>query len=175
MWPIARAPETPASDDVDAEDTEPGFALEGDSGPDDEEPPPYLAAGTHDDLTEQARVARTVRRVDDDVASLAHDLKNPLTIIILETGQIEQKLGARLTPAVQHGLERITQNAAYIDRLVSDLLDLTSHEAGRLELRLEKIDLALLLQSAVARAVPSTERQRVHLDVRDSTFVRADE
>src|ERR1041385_5982776 len=120
---------------VEDDDDAPGFEA-------DEETPIVLAAGTRDNLADKARAARQVRAVDDDVASLAHDLKNPLTIIMLETSQIEQRLGMRTTPGVQRGLERIAQNAAYIDRLVSDLLDLTSHEAGRLELRLERLDLA---------------------------------
>ena len=92
--------------------------------------------------------------LDDDVASLAHDLKNPLTIIMLEAGQIEERLGLARDAAVKRGLERIAQNAAYIDRLVSDLLDLTSHEAGKLELRLETVDLSRLLREAVNRSVP---------------------
>ena len=148
----------------------------------DEETPVVLAAGTRDNLADKARAAaaaasgkRQVRAVDDDVASLAHDLKNPLTIIMLETSQIEQRLGTRTTPAVQRGLERIAQNAAYIDRLVSDLLDLTSDEAGKLELRFERVDLARLLYDSIGRAVSSLDRVRVALDVRDVLYVMADD
>jgi len=149
----------------------------------EEEATPVLAAGTRDNLADKARAAvrntptnlQKPPRFDDDVASLAHDLKNPLTIIMLETSQIEARLGVRTTPAVQRGLERIAQNAAYIDRLVSDLLDLTQHEAGKLELRLETIDLARLLQDAVGRAVPTADRGRVQLDVRQVLWVNADD
>src|SRR5690349_10963872 len=100
---------------------------------------PTLAAGTRDDagLAAAAAAATATKRSGgdrDDVASLAHDLKNPLTIIMLEATQIEQRLGGRTTPAILRGLERIAQNASYIDRLVSDMLDLASEEAGRLEL-----------------------------------------
>jgi len=161
------------------EDDAPGFDQ-------DEETPIVLASGTRDNLVEKARAAaaaaqaspastRKARAIDDDVASLAHDLKNPLTIIMLETSQIEQRLGVRAQPAIYRGLERIAQNAAYIDRLVSDLLDLTSHEAGKLELRLERVDLAKLLHEALGRSVSSLERARVTLEVRDVLFVEADE
>jgi signal transduction histidine kinase len=142
----------------------------------DDHETPVLAQGTRE-LGEQAReAARRAQTVEDeDVAALAHDLKNPLTIIMLETMQIEQRLGTRMPPPVQRGLERITQNAAYIDRLVSEMLDLASAEAGRLELRLERIDLTRLLREAVNRAVPSTERNRVRLEIRDVLFVEGDE
>lgn len=134
-----------------------------------------LATGTRDDLAEKAARATRDSALDDDVASLAHDLKNPLTIIMLEASQIEERLGARTTPAVQRGLERIAQNAAYIDRLVSDLLDLTSHEAGKLELRIDTVDLARLLREAVNRSVATIDRMRVSIDIRTIVYVTADE
>jgi signal transduction histidine kinase len=145
---------------------------------DAEEPTPVLAAGTRDELADKAREASRRARTtveDDDVASLAHDIKNPLTIISLEALQIEQRLGQRITPAVRRGLERIAQNAAYIDNLVSGLLDMASADAGRLELRLERIDLSRLLRDAVGRAVPTADRGRVRLEIRDVLFVQGDE
>ena len=48
---------------------------------------------------------------------------------------LEERLASVLTAPVHHGLERILLNAAYIDRLISDLLDLGCHDAGRLEIR----------------------------------------
>ncbi len=142
----------------------------------DERGAPVLASGTRE-LEEHAREA--VRRAqtveDEDVAALAHDLKNPLTIIMLEAMQIEQRLGARVPEPVLRGLERISQNAAYIDRVVSDMLDMASADAGRLELRLERIDLTRLLREAVGRAVPTAERNRVRLEIRDVLFAEGDE
>lgn len=142
----------------------------------EEEPTPVRAAGTRDDLAAEAKAARARAGTlpDDDVAALAHDLKNPLTIIMLETAQIEQRLDPTPTP-VQRGLERIAQNAAYIDRLVSDLLDMASHDAGKLELRIDTIDLARVLRDAVGRAVPTAERHRVRLLLRAFPHVEGDE
>ncbi len=158
---------------------------------DEDQPTPVLAAGTRDSLADKAREAvhragavednarepgrRAGTVEDEDVASLAHDLKNPLTIIMLEAMQIEQRLGHRITPAVQRGLERIGQNAAYIDRLISDMLDMAAADAGSLELRLERLDLSRLLRDAVGRAVPTAERNSVRLEIRDILFVQGDE
>jgi len=144
---------------------------------DEDSPTPVLAVGTRDKLEDKAREAtrRAATVEDEDVASLAHDLKNPLTIIMLEATQIEQRLALRITPAVQRGLERIHQNAAYIDRLISDMLDMAQADAGQLELRLDRIDLSRLLQDAVGRAVPTQDRNRVHLEIRDVLFVNGDE
>jgi len=161
---MARPPETP--DWIKSDPDEANF---------EEERTPVLATGTRDDLAEKAVRAARDAELDDDVAALAHDLKNPLTIIMLEANQIEERLGTRTTPAVKRGLESIAQNAAYIDRLVSDLLDLTSHEAGRLDLRLETVDLARLLREAIHRSVPTIDRMRVSIDIRNIVYVSADE
>lgn len=159
-------------------------------GFEDEQSTPILAAGTRDSLVEKAREAQrranqqqtpsapstpAASVIGEEVALLAHDMKNPLTIIMLETMQIEQRLGLRITPAVQHGLERITQNVSYIDRLVSDLLDASSVDAGKLDLRLDRLDLSRLLRDAVGRAVTTAERARLRLEVRDVLFVQGDE
>lgn len=161
-------------DPASADDSEPADRF------DEDDPTPVLAAGTRDSLFDEAREAQ--RRVtassmaaDEEVAALAHDLKTPLTIIMLEASQIEQRLGRKVAPAVQRGLERIAQNAAYIDHLISNLLDTASADAGRLELRLERIDLSRLLRDAVGRAVPTADRGRVKLEIRDVLFVQGDE
>ncbi len=151
---------------------------DGELAGDDDEPTPVLAAGTRDELADKAREATRRARTqveDDDVATLAHDIKNPLTIITLEAMQIEQRLGQRITPALRRGLERIAQNAGYIDNLLSDLLDMASADAGRLELRLDRIDLSRLLRDSVGRAVPTADRGRVRLEIRDVLFVQGDE
>lgn len=164
-------------DDADAD-----TAIDEPNDYDADAPTPVVAAGTRDDLADRAREAQRLARAssapasrDDDVAALAHDLKNPLTVIMLEATQIEQRLGTTSPPAVLRGLDRIAQNAAYIDRLVSDLLDVASADAGRLELRLERLDLALLLRQAVERAVPTPDRARVRVEIRDVVYAWGDE
>lgn len=136
----------------------------------DEPAPPHLAKGTRD-VTEQAR--RT-RAIDDDIASVAHDVKTPLSIIMLEANVLEQRLGRALTPQMRHGLERILTNAAYIDRMVSDLLDLGCHDAGRLEIRIERVELGQLIEQALERAVSTVDRSRITVELRQRATVIAD-
>jgi signal transduction histidine kinase len=152
-----------------------------DDGFEVDETTPVLAVGTHSDLSERARAARIAAASpppapppSEDVAALAHDLKNPLTIIMLEANQIEQRLGARATPAILRGLERIAQNAAYIDRLVSDMLDVASADAGKLDLRIERLDLARILRDAIDRAVATPDRERVRLEIRSVVYAEGD-
>ncbi len=133
------------------------------------------ARGTRDDVSQEAARARVIPAIpNDELAAIAHDLKNPLSVIMLETLVLDQQLGATMPPVVQRGLERIAHNAAYIDRLVSDLLDLASADAGRLELRLERCDLARLLTDAIERSVSTLERPHLRLEIRQPVTVHAD-
>ncbi|MGE5186868.1 MAG: sensor histidine kinase [Acidobacteriota bacterium] len=138
----------------------------------EETPAPHLAKGTHDDVTAQARAAMA-GEIREDVVAIAHDLKNPLAIIMMEAGLLEQRLATR-SPAVQRGLEHIARNAAYVDRLISDLLDLASEQAGALALQFERIDLARLVGDTVARCVSTFERGRVQVEIRDVVVVHGD-
>ena len=138
---------------------------------------PHLAKGTRDDVTREAQRAiedRRTRAIDDDIESVAHDVKTPLSIIMLEANVLEERLGRLMSQQVRHGLDRILTNAAYIDRLVSDLLDLGCHDAGRLELRHETIELDDLLHRALERAVSTVDRARLTLDVRAEATIEGD-
>ena len=138
---------------------------------------PHLAKGTRDDVTREAHRAvesRRARAIDDDIESVAHDVKTPLSIIMLEANVLEQRLGSVVPPQVRHGLDRILTNASYIDRLVSDLLDLGCHDAGRLEMRFERVQLDDLLHRALERAVSTLDRVRVTVDIRAHVTVMGD-
>ena len=139
----------------------------------EEELPVVTAKGTRD-ITN--RVPQPPREPDERVTMIAHDLKTPLAIIMLEAQLLADKLPPELYPAVRHSIDRITQNVAYIDRLIADLLDLASVEAGMLrqQLRVERVELALLLDETVERAVSSIDRQRVHVEVRQPAAIRGD-
>jgi signal transduction histidine kinase len=141
----------------------------------DEPERPHIAKGTHDDVSAAAqRATRVSRAIDDDIAAVAHDVKTPLSIIMLETNVLEERLDDALTPTVRHGLERIMLNASYIDRLISDLLDLGCHDAGRLQVRVEIVELGELLDRALERAVSTVDRKRVQLEVKQDATITCD-
>jgi signal transduction histidine kinase len=133
---------------------------------------PVIARGTHNDVRPEAEAARGL--ANEDISAIVHDLKNPLSVIMLEAMVLEQRLGTRIPPSIQRGLERIAHNAGYIDRLVSNLLDLAAADANRLELRIERCDLARLLDDAVERTVSTPERDHVLLDIKATPTVEAD-
>jgi signal transduction histidine kinase len=111
---------------------------------------------------------------DENLASIAHDLRNPLAIVELETQHLQRLLRPLGLSAAQNSLERVNQNVTFMTALIDDILDLARSEAGRLRLELEPADLADMLTHLLGRAVAAYDRDRVVLDLRDRATARID-
>jgi PAS domain S-box-containing protein len=99
----------------------------------------------------------------EDVAQIVHDLKNPLSTIAVEACLLGDKLAHGHPSDTRDALARITRNVEFLDRMVQDLLDLCSLDAGRLELHRRPTELRTLLEQIIDRVVPTRDRGRVSL------------
>jgi signal transduction histidine kinase len=99
----------------------------------------------------------------EHVAQIVHDLKNPLSTIALEACLLDNKLAYGRPLDARDALARITRNVEFLDRMVQDLLDLCSLDAGRLELQRRPTELHTLLEQIIDRVVPTRDRGRVSL------------
>ncbi len=106
-------------------------------------------------IDEAARVharEEAARLKDDFLSAAAHDLKTPLTAIIVQAQLLERR--ARNDPAAPpdlSGLQRLVGEAQRLKRLVLDLLDVSRVEQGRLVGKREPTDLTELARGVCAR------------------------
>ena len=127
-------------------------------------------------LRESEEALRTAdRRKDEFLATLAHELRNPLAPIrnAVEILRLTEADPAAHTSARQL-LERQLKQLV---RLIDDLLDVSRITQGRLELRRENLDLALALRMATETSRPLIESRRHTLHVSaqpESFFIDAD-
>ena len=81
-----------------------------------------------------ARLYRTARRAtrarDELLGIVAHDLRNPLNNIVVQADLL--RLRGEAGGGAQHAAEGIARAATRMSRLIQDLLDVTSLEAGQL-------------------------------------------
>jgi signal transduction histidine kinase len=98
-----------------------------------------------------------IRARDEFISIASHELKTPLTALKLRL-RSSLRFGERLTAAGDPEAEKMSRalaaSSATADRLgglVDDLLDVSRLTAGRLALRLERVDLGELLREVVAR------------------------
>lgn len=124
----------------------------------------HHAREVHDELRQRVRqLDESDHRKSNLMALLAHELRNPLSVLSTGTELIRRgKLDQRALDGAWLAVERQT---AHMKRLVSDLLDTSRVEQGKLTLLRENVDLATLLTQAVADAETFTfpRRQRIQL------------
>ncbi|HVL75951.1 MAG TPA: MEDS domain-containing protein [Noviherbaspirillum sp.] len=103
------------------------------------------------DITERKQMEEalreTDRRKDQFLATLAHELRNPLAPILNGLQLMQSK--ARFDPELQqlHGM--LDRQVRHLARLVDDLLDVSRITTGRIELKRERIELKSVLAGAI--------------------------
>jgi signal transduction histidine kinase len=103
------------------------------------------------------------RRKDEFLATLAHELRNPLAPI-RQAAQITSATNAdERQKAWAH--EVITRQVQNMSLLLEDLLDISRITRGTLELRRQHVTLAHIVDSAVETAQPAIDAKRHHLEV----------
>lgn len=80
--------------------------------------------------------------------TVGHELNTPLTPIRLQVDLLKRLAEGKLGEAEQRSLVILERNFDRLSKLVHDVLDVARLEAGRLELRLEPLDLGALVAEA---------------------------
>jgi signal transduction histidine kinase/putative methionine-R-sulfoxide reductase with GAF domain len=124
-------------------------------------------------LLEQAQQAVDDR--DHLLAVVSHELGNPLNTITMATGILRD--GGAAPEIGQKSIASITRAAERMKRMIRDLLDVSSIQAGRLAIDARPLDARSLVEEAVESFLPdATERGlTVTLEVEDELpMIRAD-
>jgi signal transduction histidine kinase/CheY-like chemotaxis protein len=103
------------------------------------------------------------RRKDEFLATLAHELRNPLAPI-RNAAQLLEAPGADDRQR-QWGRDVIARQVQRMALLLDDLLDVSRITSGRLQLRKEPVDLASLVASAVETARPLIDSKQHIMEI----------
>ena len=102
------------------------------------------------------------RRKDEFLATLAHELRNPLAPMLYSLSLLKQAPDAAQTARAYDVIER---QATQLARLIDDLLDVSRINRGIVELKREVVDIGPLLAQAIESATPALERARHRVSV----------
>jgi two-component system sensor histidine kinase KdpD len=118
-----------------------------------------------EDLDKARLHAETEKLRGAVLSSISHDLRTPLAAILGAASSLDS-YGHALSDADRHELlATIRDEAERLNRFVANLLDMTRLEAGAVSPRRERVDLAEVASSAVARAARILAAHEVRLDV----------
>jgi signal transduction histidine kinase len=102
---------------------------------------------------------------DQYLAIVSHDLQVPLATISIGTHLMRRSLSNDAVDKVSllENIEIIDQSAAFMDRMISDLLDVERMAQDKLILKTERVDLRDLIQECVDLFTPLISRKAVSM------------
>jgi PAS domain S-box-containing protein len=127
----------------------------------------YRAAMAIENSRLYAEVSEASRRKDDFLATLAHELRNPLAPI-RNASELFRMCG-QLAPELEQARDIVDRQVEQLTRLVDDLLDVSRFTRGKIELRRERVNLASLINRAVEVSRPLVEASLHQLVIEHSS------
>jgi PAS domain S-box-containing protein len=116
-------------------------------------------ARTSDDL------AAASRAKSEFLASMSHELRTPLNSIIGFSHVMMRGMAGGLTAEQERQLSMINESGTHLLSLINDILDLSRIEAGRLELKVEELDVGEVARLAVETVRPLAEQRGLDLSI----------
>ena len=119
------------------------------------------------DVTERRRAEEALiqadRRKDEFLATLAHELRNPLAPVRNAIELIQRADGN--ADVIRQASKMMERQVGRLVRLIDDLLDISRITQGKVQLRKERVELAAVVQSAVEASRPFIAAQGHELTV----------
>lgn len=126
----------------------------------------YLAEQVRMEKRRAEKAEGTERLKRQLVSALAHDIKNPLGIIVGYAEAVASRLEARKDSEENlDALQRIQDNAQRIVKLVTGFLDASKAEAGKIEVALQPVQLNLLIREVGQQQMGDLRMKNLALSV----------
>ncbi|MDH3444790.1 MAG: CHASE domain-containing protein, partial [Deltaproteobacteria bacterium] len=113
----------------------------------------------------------------DFTAMIVHDLRSPLTVISGVSDTIKHGALGPLTDEQRLWIGRIGDNTKHMTDIISDFLDVSKLEAGRIELTKKPVDLCRLTTTCLDHVLPLAEKKNIslkHEDAQEASMVSGD-
>jgi PAS domain S-box-containing protein len=118
------------------------------------------------DMSERKKleeVEASAQRMKEFLATLAHELRNPLAPMYSATSVMER--APENAPLVKANLGIVARQLRHLTRLVDDLLDVGRIAAGKLELRRSVIPIHEVIAAAIEGSTPALDARMQRIDM----------
>ncbi|WP_313950866.1 HAMP domain-containing sensor histidine kinase [Accumulibacter sp.] len=126
-----------------------------------------LAAAQRELAKKNAVLAALNEQKNRLLGMAAHDLRNPLGVIMSYAKFLNHMAGAKLDARELQFIAQIEKSSQFMLRLLEDLLDVSQIESGKLNLVLAPVDLAALVRNNVElnRVLAAAKNISIDLDI----------
>jgi two-component system, OmpR family, phosphate regulon sensor histidine kinase PhoR len=115
-----------------------------------------------DDVTSEREIMQMQR---DFVAMVGHELRTPLTIIKGFAWTLKKRVEVATPGETRDVVSTIVSKADHLERLIEDLLYVSSIEAREATLRIERVDIGALIRTMSQEVVRDYEEREIVLDI----------
>jgi len=99
------------------------------------------------------------------IASMSHELRTPLNSIIGFTGIILQGMTGEINLEQKDQLQRVYGSAKHLLALISNVIDISKIEAGKVVVHVEEFDLDGVIKDAVSSLKPEIDKKGLDLEI----------
>lgn len=123
------------------------------------------------DVTERMQIER---RKDEFISMTSHELKTPVTSLKGFTNVLQRRLTKQGDEQGLHYLARIDAQLNKLTKLISDLLDISRMQTGKLAFQVEAFDLDRLVHETVENVQAATTTHQILIEGRTDARVLGD-
>jgi CheY-like chemotaxis protein/nitrogen-specific signal transduction histidine kinase len=118
----------------------------------------------HRELEKAYKELDTLDKAKDDFLSLvSHELRTPLSsLLVFSEMLLNGVINSEETRAEIH--KTMVEECKRLSRLISDVLDLSKIEAGRMHFHMQTVNIRELIQDTLSRLNPMITRKKIHID-----------
>lgn len=102
----------------------------------------------------------------DFVSTVSHEFRTPLTSIIMGVGLLLDEVPGPINEEQKELVEAIEEDSERLKKLVSDLLDLSRMESGKIKMDIERNNIKDILDNAVKPFKRQLEEKNVDLEIK---------
>ncbi len=102
---------------------------------------------------------------DEFMANMSHELRTPLNAILGNAEIIQERLYGPINERQAGAIKRIDDSGRHLLNLISDILDVSKIEAGKLELNLSPVNIGSLCRNTIAMMRTEAALKKIELSL----------
>ena len=110
------------------------------------------------------RLMEASRLKSQFLANMSHELRTPLNSVIGFSKVLLNRLDGELNDRQEAYVRSVHNSSTHLLQLINGILDFSRSEAGKLEMRVEEVDLPELVDECVETSLPLTRDKRLKIE-----------